>query len=164
MAAISLPILFVKELLIGKIDKHDKEEYMPDSAADFIMQNFFEVIEYILSYFSNTVSFLRIGAYMLVHAGMMMVFFSLAGDELSVKSVLIIVLGNVIVIALEGLLSGIQVLRLEFYEMFSRFYEGDGKPFEGIGRRKNRGMFFKIKNAFSSSNAENSEVIISAKK
>lgn len=164
MAAISLPLLFLKELLIGKIDKHEKSDYMPESWADFIMQNFFEVIEYILSYFSNTVSFLRIGAYMLVHAGMMMVFFSLAGDEMNIKSILIIVLGNIIVIALEGLLSGIQVLRLEFYEMFSRFYEGDGRPFEGVGRRKNRSMFFKIKNAFSSAKAENSEVIISSKK
>ncbi len=145
MACISLPILFMKEILIGKTDGHDKKEYMPESWGDFIMQNFFEVIEYILSYFSNTVSFLRIGAYMLVHAGMMMVFFSLAGDEMTVGSVLIIVLGNVIVIALEGLLSGIQVLRLEFYEMFSRFYEGDGKPFEGIGRRKNRSRHLKFK-------------------
>ncbi len=164
MAAISLPLLFMKEILIGKIDGHDKKEYMPESWSDFIMQNFFEVIEYILSYFSNTVSFLRIGAYMLVHAGMMMVFFSLAGDEMTVGSVIIIVLGNVIVIALEGLLSGIQVLRLEFYEMFSRFYEGDGKPFEGVGRRKNRGMFFKIKNAFSQEKEDDTQVIISVKK
>ncbi|MBQ8784338.1 MAG: ATPase [Clostridia bacterium] len=164
MAAVSLPVLFMKEILIGKVDHHDKKDYMPESWGDFIMQNFFEVIEYILSYFSNTVSFLRIGAYMLVHAGMMMVFFSLAGDELTVGSVLIIVLGNVIVIALEGLLSGIQVLRLEFYEMFSRFYEGDGKPFEGVGRRKNRGAFFKIKNAFSADKKDDTQVIISVKK
>lgn len=164
MAAVSLPILFMKEILIGKVDKHPKEEYMPESWGDFIMQNFFEVIEYILSYFSNTVSFLRIGAYMLVHAGMMMVFFSLAGDEMTAGSVVIIVLGNIIVIALEGLLSGIQVLRLEFYEMFSRFYEGDGKPFEGVGRRKNRGTFFRIKNAFSGDKKENTQVIISTKK
>lgn len=164
MAVVSLPLLFMKEILIGKIDHHKKEDYMPESWSDFVMQNFFEVIEYILSYFSNTVSFLRIGAYMLVHAGMMMVFFSLAGDELTVGSVIIIVLGNVIVIALEGLLSGIQVLRLEFYEMFSRFYEGDGKPFEGVGRRKNRGMFFKIRNAFSADKKDNTQVIISVKK
>ena len=91
------------------------------------MQNFFEVIEYILSYFSNTVSFLRIGAYMLVHAGMMMVVFSLAGDS---ENIFVIVLGNVLVIALEGLLTGIQALRLEYYEMFSRFYKGSGRKFE----------------------------------
>ena len=33
---------------------------------------------------------------------------------------------------LEGLLSGIQGLRLEFYEMFSRCYEGGGHPFKGV--------------------------------
>ncbi len=164
MAAVSLPVLFMKEILIGKVDKHDKKDYMPDSWGDFVMQNFFEVIEYILSYFSNTVSFLRIGAYMLVHAGMMMVFFSLAGDEMTVGRVIIIVLGNVIVIALEGLLSGIQVLRLEFYEMFSRFYEGDGKPFNSVGERRNRGALFKIRNVFSSNKKDNTQVIISTKK
>ena len=40
-----------------------------------------------------------------------------------------VVVGNAIVCLLEGLIVGIQVLRLEYYEMFSRFYEGDGKPF-----------------------------------
>ncbi len=163
IAVICVPILFAKEILIGITDKHPKEEYMPESWADFIMQNFFEVIEYILSYFSNTLSFLRIGAYMLVHASLMMVFYSFAGEGFSIKGTVIIVLGNVIVIALEGLLSGIQVLRLEFYEMFSRFYEGDGKPFDGIGMRKNRGFLFKIKNAFSSEKKEKTEVIISTK-
>lgn len=41
----------------------------------------------------------------------------------------VIVLGNVFVACLEALLVAIRVLRLEYYEMFSRFYEGDGKPF-----------------------------------
>ena len=164
IAAVCIPILFAKEILIGIVDKHPKEEYMPESAADFIMQNFFEVIEYLLSYFSNTLSFLRIGAYMLVHASLMMVFFSFAGEGFSVMGTIIIILGNVLVIALEGLLSGIQVLRLEFYEMFSRFFEGDGKPFEGVGMRKNRGFLFSIKNAFSSEKKEKTEVIISTKK
>ncbi len=163
IAVITVPILYVKELLIGIIDKHPKEKYMPESWSDFFMQNFFEVIEYVLSYFSNTLSFLRIGAYMLVHASLMMVFYSFAGEGFSVKGIVIIVLGNVLVIALEGLLSGIQVLRLEFYEMFSRFYEGDGKAFEGVGMRKNRGFLFSIKNAFSSDKAEKTEVIISTK-
>ena len=45
------------------------------------------------------------------------------------KNIFVIILGNILVIALEGLLTGIQALRLEYYEMFSRFYGGDGKPF-----------------------------------
>ena len=43
-----------------------------------------------------------------------------------------VIIGNIFVMAMEGLIVGIQVLRLEFYEMFSRFFEGDGKPFTPI--------------------------------
>lgn len=121
---ICVVILYIKEILIGIVDKHDN--WKPDSIADFVMQNFFEMVEYMLSYFSNTVSFLRVGAFVLVHAGMMMVVFSLAGES---ENLFVIILGNVLVICLEGLLTGIQALRLEFYEMFSRCFEGDGKPF-----------------------------------
>ncbi|MCH5191608.1 MAG: hypothetical protein J1F23_05530 [Oscillospiraceae bacterium] len=117
-------LLLVKEILIGAIDKH--KDFMPESITDFILQNFFELIEYILSYLSNTLSFLRIGAYVLVHAGMMLAVFALAGEN---KNAIILIFGNIFVIAVEGLLTAIQVLRLEFYEMFSRFYGGDGKPF-----------------------------------
>lgn len=124
LLAISAVLLFLKEIPIGIIDKHP--DWKPDSLMDFLLQNFFELIEYVLSYLSNTLSFLRVGAYVLVHAGMMMVVFSLAGES---ENLFVIVLGNVLVIALEGLLTGIQVLRLEYYEMFSRFYEGGGRPF-----------------------------------
>ena len=120
-------ILFMKEILIA-LTEHKKEK-MPDSVGDFILQNIFELIEYVLSYASNTVSFLRVGAFVLVHAGMMMVVFELAGEN---NNLFVIILGNALVIALEGLLTGIQAMRLEFYEMFSRFYEGDGRPFEGV--------------------------------
>lgn len=117
-------LLLIKEILIGAIDRH--KDYMPESITDFILQNFFELIEYVLSYLSNTLSFLRIGAYVLVHAGMMLAVFALAGEN---KNAAILIFGNIFVIAVEGLLTAIQVLRLEFYEMFSRFYGGDGKPF-----------------------------------
>ena len=121
-------VLFCKELLAPVLDEGRFKK--PDSIGDFILQNLFECIEYILSYFSNTVSFLRVGAFVIVHASMMMVVFTLAGDTSSVKGMIVVVLGNIVVIALEGLLTGIQGLRLEFYEMFSRFYEGEGRPFE----------------------------------
>lgn len=117
-------LLLIKEILIGAVDKH--KDYMPESLTDFILQNFFELIEYVLSYLSNTLSFLRIGAYVLVHAGMMLAVFALAGEN---RNAFILIFGNIFVIAVEGLLTAIQVLRLEFYEMFSRFYGGDGKPF-----------------------------------
>ena len=117
-------LLYLKEIPIGIIDKHP--DWKPDSVVDFLLQNLFELIEYVLSYFSNTVSFLRVGAFVIVHASMMMVVFTLGGNGSNIP---VIIIGNIIVIALEGLLSGIQGLRLEFYEMFSRFYEGGGKAF-----------------------------------
>ena len=120
-------ILLLKEILIKLVDR--KPDWKPESIGDYIMQNIFELLEYVLSYASNTVSFLRVGAFVLVHAGMMMVVFNLAGDS---KNVFVIILGNALVIALEGLLTGIQAMRLEFYEMFSRFYEGDGREFKGV--------------------------------
>ena len=51
---------------------------------------------------------------------------------------IIIVLGNLFVCAMEGLIVGIQVLRLEYYEMFSRFYKGSGKEFRPFLKRVNR--------------------------
>ncbi len=127
LLAVGLLILFNKELIAGSIDERRLQK--PESISDYLMQNLFETIEYILSYFSNTVSFLRVGAFVIVHASMMMVVFTLAGDPKSVKGIVVIILGNALVVALEGLLSGIQGLRLEFYEMFSRFYEGEGRSF-----------------------------------
>ena len=124
-------LLYIKEIPIGIVDKHP--DWKPESVPDFLLQNFFELIEYVLSYLSNTLSFLRVGAYVLVHAGMMMVVFSLAGAS---ENLFVIILGNALVIVLEGLLTGIQVLRLEYYEMFCRFYEGDGKPFTPVTLHK----------------------------
>ena len=47
-------------------------------------------------------------------------------------SPIVIILGNLFVMALEGLLVGIQVLRLEYYEMFSRYYTGGGIAFKPV--------------------------------
>lgn len=124
-------LLIIKEIPIGIIDKHPN--WKPESVMDFLLQNIFELLEYVLSYLSNTVSFLRVGAFVLVHAGMMMVVFSLAGES---ENLFVIILGNILVIALEGLLTGIQALRLEYYEMFSRFYMGGGTAFRPIRVQK----------------------------
>lgn len=138
MFAFSVVLLFFKEILIKLVS--GEKNIKPESAADFILQNFFECILYVLEYFSNTLSFLRVGAFVIVHASMMMVVFTLAGDPHSVKGIIVIILGNIVVIALEGLLTGIQGLRLVFYEMFSRFHEGGGRPFTALR------VFNKIKN------------------
>ncbi len=123
----SLFVLFLSEPLV-KLVNHEPD-WKPEKIVEFIMQSFFELFETVLSYVTNTMSFLRVGAFVLVHAGMMMVVFTLAGMSSGIGYILIVVIGNVVVMGMEGLLVGIQVLRLEFYEIFSRFFKGEGRPF-----------------------------------
>ncbi len=109
-----------------------EKELFPEGVGGFAVESFFEMFEVLLSFVTNTMSFLRVGAFVLVHAGMMVVVFTLAGmvgGVGSVGGVVVIVVGNIFVAAMEGLIVGIQVLRLEFYEIFSRFFDGEGRPF-----------------------------------
>lgn len=87
------------------------------------------MFEVLLSYFSNTLSFVRVGAFAVSHAAMMEVVLMLAGAETGSLSIPVIIFGNLFVCAMEGLIVGIQVLRLEYYELFSRFYRGNGREF-----------------------------------
>lgn len=129
--AVPLVLMFLKEPL-GKL-LEGRKDWMPKEKGGFIMETFFEMFELMLSYVTNTVSFIRIGAFALNHAGMMAVVFTLARLSGGSDNIIVVILGNILVLGLEGLLVAIQVLRLQFYEMFSRYYEGDGKPFEKIG-------------------------------
>ena len=90
------------------------------------------MFEVLLSYISNTMSFLRVGGFILSHAGMMAVVFELSKTIRPGASLFVIIFGNMLVMAVEGLIVGIQVLRLEFYEIFSRFYDGDGKAYKPV--------------------------------
>ena len=130
LIVIPLLMIFLKEPL-GRLAA-GKKEWQPESWGGYCTQSVFELFEYCLSYVTNTMSFLRVGAFVLVHAGMMQVVFTLADMNHGPVYVLIVVIGNIFVIGLEALLVCIQVLRLEFYEMFGRFYRGSGRPFKPV--------------------------------
>lgn len=133
MFGIPLFIIFMKEPLTAIVTKQSK--IMPDSKVMFFVQGFFEMFELLLSYFSNTLSFVRVGAFAVSHAAMMEVVLMLAGAEAGGSpNLLVVIIGNLFVCAMEGLIVGIQVLRLEYYEIFSRFYKGNGREFKPYGR------------------------------
>ena len=96
------------------------------------MQSIFEIIVMFIDYLANTMSFLRVGAFVLVHAGMMLVVFTLAEMLPGVGFVIIVIIGNIIVSVLECLLVCIQVLRLQYYELFCRYFDGSGRKFEPV--------------------------------
>lgn len=132
LCLIVLPFLFIffAEPLSGLVN--GEPDWKPESWGGYIVENLFESIEVILSYVTNTMSFLRVGAFVLVHAGMMQVVFVLAETVGSIGYWPVVVFGNILVMVLEALLVSIQVLRLEYYEMFSRFFSGEGRPYEPV--------------------------------
>lgn len=135
--AVGLPLvaILLKEPLAHFIEK--KKPVLPEgSKVMFLVEALVEVFDVVLSYATNTISFVRVGAFALSHAGMMGVVMTLAGLEKGNPNWIVIVLGNILVAGLEGLVVGIQVLRLEYYEMFSRFYKGTGKPFVAFKNKK----------------------------
>ena len=125
---IPLVVMFLKEPLERKFHN---EVMFPEGFGGFFTEGFFELFEIILSYITNTMSYMRVAGFVLSHAGMMLVVSSLM-EMTGKSSPIVFVLGNIFVMALEGLIVGIQVLRLEFYEMFSRYYTGDGILFRRL--------------------------------
>lgn len=130
LIVLPLIMIFLREPLSKKL-KGEKDIF-DGSVGSFIVDNIFEMFEVLLSYVTNTMSFLRVGAFVLVHAGMMEVVFVMARMFGPVGYTITVIVGNILVMALEALLVGIQVLRLEYYEMFSRFYIGDGRKYEPV--------------------------------
>ena len=100
-----------------------------------------ELIDTLFSFFANTISFVRIAAFAAVHAGVFIAIFALADTIAAMRfggvlSIAVHVAGNVLVILLEGLTVSVQVLRLEYYEFFGKFFRGGGEPYAPLTLRR----------------------------
>jgi len=132
LCVISLVLIALSDL-IKKILRGERKIFGTNLFL-FCFETVINLFETILSYFTNTISFVRVGAFALSHAGMMSVVMLLSKSESGSYNWFVIILGNILVIILEGLVVGIQVLRLEFYEMFGRFFRAGGREY--ISRKK----------------------------
>jgi V/A-type H+/Na+-transporting ATPase subunit I len=105
----------------------------PPSLSEYIIETIMDVVEIALGLFANTISFIRVGAFALSHAGLSIVTYTLAGmadpASKSAGAVVIIILGNIFIIGFEGLICGIQSMRLEYYEFLGKFFKGNGVAF-----------------------------------
>ena len=99
------------------------------------MESVVEAFEAMLSYMANTISFVRLAAYAMSHAAVLMATFVMAREVEKIPTgggflrVLVIIGGNLIAIVLEGIIAGVQALRLEYYEFFSKFFTGSGEAY-----------------------------------
>ena len=130
LIVLPLVLIFFKEPLTKWIDKKKQVE-----KSSFV-EKFFEMFEMLLSFVSNTISFVRLAAFAINHVGLCMAIYILADMVGGSGNLIVGIIGNGIVIVLEGLIVAIQVLRLEYYELFSRFYTGDGKEYKPINVKK----------------------------
>ncbi len=97
---------------------------------------FIETLDTVIVYLSNTLSFLRVSAFSLNHAALAIAIFTLADMLGTFGTVVTLILGNLFILVLEGGIVMIQVMRLEYYEGFSRYFSGEGHEFAPLRLRR----------------------------
>ncbi len=120
-------VIMFSEVLKRLIEGH--RPLIVEGIGTYAIQSFFELFETLIGFLSNSLSYVRVGAFAVAHAGLSAVIFILA-DLFSpghgVGYWIVVALGNVFIIGFEGLIVGIQTMRLEYYEFFSKFFKGGG--------------------------------------
>jgi V/A-type H+-transporting ATPase subunit I len=103
--------------------------------ATGITQATVEVFDAVVRVGTNLVSFVRLAAFGLTHAAIGRVVWDgttalwESGGFLVVGAVAVFLVGNAVAFGLEALVAGVQALRLEYYELFSRVFTSEGRPF-----------------------------------
>jgi V/A-type H+-transporting ATPase subunit I len=139
MAAVAVLLLVLRRPIVKRLDRgHPTRGARPHSPRWLTaLEGSIELVDSIFSFFANTISFVRIAAFAAVHAGIFMAMFALAdtlsqlrfGQPLAVAA---LVAGNIVMIFLEGLTVSVQVLRLEYYEFFGKFFKGGGELYRPL--------------------------------
>jgi len=123
--ALLLPLIFgtvlwLRELLAGWI------WHRSSAPQEGLVTEFFELFEAVIGYVSNSLSFIRLGAFAVAHETLSSLVVSYSKGR---WGWLVLLLGTILVVGFEGVIVGIQALRLEYYEFFGRFFQGRGRPF-----------------------------------
>ena len=144
VALLSVPValLLLRPLLVRHLDRDRRR---PEKVAGPLwlraLEGSVEIVDTLFGFLANTVSFVRIAAFAAVHAGIFIALFAVADTLANVPfsgplKVLVLIIGNAVVIFLEGLTVSVQVLRLEYYEFFSKFFHGGGEAYRPLALRR----------------------------
>ena len=127
--------IFFSEPLTHLVEGH--RPIMENGIVATLVEGVVELLEVVSSYLSNSVSFLRVGAFALAHAVLGYIIFTMTsliqsngGWGGTAGSIAVSIFGNLLVIVLEGMIVAIQVVRLQYYEFFSKFFTETGREFE----------------------------------
>jgi len=104
-----------------------------EGGAAGVAQALIEVVDAVVRVGANVISFARLAAFGLMHGALTAIVWdgtvALWGGALVLLAAALFLVGNAFTFALEGLVAGVQALRLEYYELFSRIFAGEGRPF-----------------------------------
>ncbi len=140
MVALPAALFFLKPIIAlifpSKSAAH-KHKFSFFTLVDMIMEWIVEMLEIFSGFLANTLSFMRVAGLGIAHVSLMIAFYEIAlmvagNGRLGVLSYVVLFLGNVLVILLEGLSAGIQSLRLNYYEFFSKFFQESGYRYKPI--------------------------------
>jgi V/A-type H+/Na+-transporting ATPase subunit I len=131
LIVVPLTLLFIREPLHNLL-RHRK--MLHSDPFSFLLEACIETLETVTAFLGSTVSFVRVGAFALSHAALCLAIFSVADIMKSLPAGgiwagVVIVFGNLLVITMEGMVAMIQGVRLEYYELFGKYFAGDGLPY-----------------------------------
>jgi len=133
LAAISAVMIMFNELFKHLVARH--RPLIEGGIGTYAIQAVFELFETVISLLSNSLSYVRVGAFAVAHAGLSQAIFilaALAGGTGSIGYWIVVFIGNLFIIGFEGLIVGIQTMRLSYYELFSKFFKGGGMRYEPL--------------------------------
>jgi V/A-type H+-transporting ATPase subunit I len=143
MAAVPLVLIVFRRPLVRLVERGNPARVQHSDAPRWLMalEASVELVDSLFSFFANTISFVRVAAFAAVHAGIFIAMFALADTLNNYRfgqplGILALVAGNVVMIFLEGLTVSVQVLRLEYFEFFGKFFRGGGEPYRPLMLRK----------------------------
>lgn len=131
-------VLLLLRIPLGNLLRHHSLSGEEGGLFAGLLEGVIDTMETLTGYLSGTVSFIRVGAYAISHAALCLAIHSIMGmldgaPGGTLGKVLVAILGNALIIGFEGMVAAIQCVRLEYYEMFSRFFQGGGveyRPFK----------------------------------
>jgi len=137
LVIVPLAALFLKEPIQYALSRRAGREPRSKNLPLAFLESAIDLFEAVLSYTANTISFVRLAAYAISHAAILMATFLMAREVSKAAGalggaigIMIIILGNAAAIVLEGIIASVQALRLEYYEFFSKFFTASGRAFK----------------------------------
>ncbi len=126
--AVTMAITAGGEVLSRLVD--GEKPAVQGEVGEFVIMYIINILEIFMTYMSNTLSFLRVGAFALAHAVLDFIILTMMNMAGGIGGLFIFIIGNVIIVGLEGMIVAIQGIRLEYYEFFSKFFSENGKEFK----------------------------------